>query len=107
MSFAYSFTPVGVSAKWFNNDYIQAKTRFKERVTHFYGDDKDKLKACEKEVQEFLVHMNDTESSPCLMEEYFSIDGKSYWSQYGRKDYPLLSKVIAPLFYHTYFICCG
>ena len=42
--------------------------------------------------------MNDTELSPCLKEEYFSIDGKSYWSQYGRKDYPLLSKVIAPLF---------
>ncbi len=98
MSFAYLFTPVGASAKWFNDDYIQAKIRFKERVKHFYGDDQDKLKACEKEIQEFLVQMNDTELSPCLKEEYFSIDGKSYWSQYGRKDYPLLSKVIAPLF---------
>jgi hypothetical protein len=97
MSFAYLMTPVGASAKWFGYDYVQAKTVLKQRIRLYYTEETNYLQ-CEKELADFLVQMNDSELSPCLKEEYFSIDGKSYWSQYGRKDYPLLGRVITPLF---------
>ena len=97
MGFSYLFSPKGAQSRWFGNEYLQAKSRFKEFVQVYYNDEGTQKK-CLIEVDSFLDEMNDPLLSPCLKEEYEGILAKSYWTQYGRKTYPTLCEIIIRLF---------
>lgn len=95
MGFAYLLSPKSGNKQWVSQDKVATKKQLKNYISVFYSDEDD-IKKCNIELTNYLTDMGNL--SECLEEEYFSLSGLQYWSQYGKADYPLLGKIALRLF---------
>jgi hypothetical protein len=96
MGFAYLLSPQSLKKKWAANDKAATKGQLKQYISVFYEGNDEAIERCRGELDTYLTNM--VNLPYVLEEEFLSLSGKQFWSQYGISDYPFLAKIALRLF---------
>jgi Protein of unknown function (DUF 659)/hAT family C-terminal dimerisation region len=95
MGFAYMLTPSCSKKPWAATDKVATKKELKSYIGIYYKEP-ERVVDCHKELEDYLTMIGSM--SPDLEEEYYSLTGQQFWSQYGKDQYPHLAKIALRLY---------